>query len=104
MAILITLPHGGPNAAFPVEELIRRIRASGRVYVIQGQQHVRFAEHTKPNSLDYWLRQNYTTRRDTAQATRQVVADLVRSGLFCQGHFVCPDSGHRSKGIALTDT
>ena len=56
METLIELPHGGSGAGFRVSQLISHIRSTGRGYIIQGQQNVTLADHTKPQSLDYWLR------------------------------------------------
>ena len=47
---MINLPYGG---AFDEHDLVAHVRASGRDYIIQGQQAVSFDEHTKPQSLDY---------------------------------------------------
>ena len=51
---MIDLPFGGQ---FDEHDLVTHIHASGRDYIIQGQQAVSQASHSKPNSLDFWLRQ-----------------------------------------------
>ena len=97
---MIYLPYGTP---FDEAVLVAHIRASGRDYIIQGQQANSFANHTKPHSLDYWLRQNYATNRDTKQAENSVLAALAATGLFIiVARLPCPDKiGSRCKGIRL---
>jgi curli biogenesis system outer membrane secretion channel CsgG len=95
---MIGLPFGG---TFNENALVAHIRASGRNYVIQGQQTSTYANHTKPQSLDYWLRQ-FGTNRDTKQADNAIVAALVATGLFqVVGRLRCPDSGARCKALRL---
>lgn len=97
---MINLPNGTP---FNENALIAYIRASGRDYIIQGQQASSFANHTKPHSLDYWLRQNYATNHDTKQAENSVLAALVATGFFSiVARLSCPDKiGSRCKGVRL---
>lgn len=97
----IMLPYG--NCSFHSEDLIEHIRQSGRKYIIQAQQKCIMANHTKPHSLDYWLRTNYAQRPDTKQAVNEVIDQLVDTGDFVEGKFICPDSdGRLCKGIAVT--
>jgi len=98
----INLPHGGPGAGFRVSALIAHIQSSGRDYV-QGQQNCILDEHTKPNSLDAWLRQNCTERPGTRQAVTRVAQALVASGRFESVRMPCPDSGRRCKGLRLVN-
>jgi len=97
---MINLPYG--NNEFNSDDLKEYIRQTGRSYIIQGQQNRKRADHSKPHSLDCWLRDNYATNSDTKQAVNEVVAALVNTGEFEEGHFSCPDSGRRCKGIRLT--
>jgi len=101
MDTFIELPHGGKGAGFYVSQLIAHLRSTGRDYIIQGQQHCTLDKHTKKKSqsLDVWLRQNFTNRGDVAQAVNKVIEDLVLTGLFTEGKFTCPDSGKPCKGI-----
>jgi len=95
---MIDLPYGGQ---FDEYDLVAYIRASGRDYIIQGQQSVSKKEHTKPQSLDYWLRQ-FGDKEDTKQAENSVMNNLEATGLFKQASkLVCPDSGVRCKGLRL---
>lgn len=96
---MISLPYGG---SFNERDLVAHIRASGRTYIIQGQQTCSFANHDKPQSLDYWLRHRFASNRDTKQAENSVVADLVATGLFVVVRRLrCPDKGTYCKGIRL---
>lgn len=98
----ITLPHGGNGAAFPVEALIQHINESGRSFIIQGGVNDSFLNHPKPKSLDYWLRGNFTDRKDTRQAVAEVMDALVATGKFEIGdRLECPDSGRLCKGLRL---
>ena len=95
---MIYLPYGG---AFDEHDLVSHIRTSGRDYIIQGQQALSLNEHTKPNSLDYWLRQ-FGNNPNTKQAENSVLDALVATGLFVIiTNLVCPDSGKRCKGLRL---
>jgi len=98
----IELPYGEPRAGFHVSQLITHIRSTGRDYIIQGQQHCTSDEHTKPQSLDMWLRRECAGRPDTCQAVNQVVDALVATGRFevVKG-LACPNSGRRVKGLRL---
>ncbi len=98
---VVELPHGGAGTVFPVSELIVHIQRSGRDYIIQGQQNCALADHTKPHSLDVWLRQNFTERKDSRQAVNQVVKALVATGHFEVARLLCPDSGRMCKGLRL---
>jgi hypothetical protein len=102
METFIELPHGGPGAGFYVSELLNHIRRTGRGYIIQGQQNCTLENHTKPCSLDVWLRRGYTSRKDTKQATNEVIRALVATGKVELGHFSCPDSGRQCKGLRLS--
>lgn len=95
---MIELPYGGQ---FDEQALIAYIKASGRNYIIQGQQAASYANHTKPQSLDYWLRQ-FASNCDTKQAENSVLDALVATGLFrIENCLVCPDSGRQCKGLRL---
>ena len=99
---MIKLPHGGPRAQVEEMDLVRHIKGSFRDYIIQGQQNCSLADHTKPHSLDYWLRTNYARTPDTKQATNDVIDQLVETGLFeIDRKLHCPDSGRLCKGIKL---
>jgi hypothetical protein len=95
---MIRLPYGGQ---FDERELVTYIRASGREYIIQGQQAASKANHTKPHSLDYWLRQ-FAHNPDTKQAETRVIKALVGTGLFVSAERLqCPDSGKYCRGLKL---
>ena len=96
----IYLPHG--YAEFDSDDLVKHVRQSPRNYIIQGQQQCVRREHTKPHSLDCWLRNNYARNPDTKQAVNEVVDALLATGDFKLGKFKCPDSKILCKGIELT--
>ena len=94
---MIKLSYGG---SFNEQALVRHIRQSGRNYIIQGQTACTRANHPKPDSLDYWLRQ--FAHPDTKQADNDVIAQLVATGLFQESNKLrCPNSGQRCKGLVL---
>ncbi len=95
----ITSSHTG-GVSFDVQFLIDHISTSGRDYIIQGGQNAR-RDKIKPSSLDAWLRDNFANNPDTKQATHEVIEDLVKTGLFCEGKFKCPTSGIYCKGIQI---
>ena len=75
---MIPLRYGGQ---FDERELVEYIRATPRNYIIQGQQRAAKANHTKPHSLDYWLRQ-FAHNPDTKQAEASIIEALVATHLF----------------------
>ena len=95
---MVDLPYGGE---FDESALVAYIRASDHDYIIQGQQAVSLADHTKPHSLDFWLRQ-FASNPNTKQAENSVLDALVATGLFrISGGLVCPDTGRQCKGLCL---
>lgn len=102
MGLWIRLPYGGSDSGFDVEVLVAHIVSSGRDYIIQGGQNCILAKHTKPNSLDVWLRRSHTHLKDTRQAVKEVVDSLVATELFQERELICPDSGRSCKGVKLT--
>ena len=99
---MIRLPYGGENAQFDERELVDHLRTKLRDYIIQGQQNCTLENHTKRQSLDYWLRSNFAKNPDTRQAVKDVIDDLVATGLFeINERLQCPDSGRFCKGLRL---
>ena len=94
----INLPYG--NTVFESEDFKKFIQHSGRNYIIQGQKACSREDHPKPSSLDYWLR-GLVNNPDTKQAVNEVIQQLVATGDFEEGCFLCPDSGMMCKGIRL---
>ena len=100
---MIDLPHGGKGATFDAVSLRDHIVSTGRNYIIQGQVNCSLKAHEKLNSLDYWLRVNFTANQNTRQATNPVLNDLVKTGLFVEDSKLrCPDSGGLCKGLRIT--
>ena len=104
--IMIMLPHGGPGACFDEQDLINHIKSKSRDYIIQGQQQCSLENHTKPNSLDYWLRDHHSKgKQDTKQAVNEVIQQLVDTGKFVVVEDPpCPDSNQLCKGLRLIQT
>jgi hypothetical protein len=99
----IPLPHGGPGAGFQIRELIDYMNRSGRAYIIGGEVDCALADHPKPRSLDYWLRENFARNKEIKQATNEVITQLAATGLFERLEDLrCPDSGHKCEGLRLT--
>lgn len=103
MEQLIFLPHGDPGEYFELSKLVKHIKDSYRNYIIQGQQNCSFEDHSKPHSLDFWIRKNHTCRKNTKQATNEVIRAIVQSDIFRESKFDCPDSGKKCKGIQLLE-
>jgi hypothetical protein len=78
------------------------VSRSGHAYIIQGQMQCRFSAHRKPQSLDFWLRENFAKNADTKQAENDVILPLLSTGFFEEGEFPCPDSERLCKGIRMT--
>lgn len=84
-----------------IGRLVEHLKSLGRDYIIQGQVNCKLSDHPKPHSLDVWLRKNTSGNHDTKQALNEVIDELVSSGRFEEGRFICPDSGRVCKGIRL---
>jgi hypothetical protein len=99
---MIKLTYGGQ---FDEKELVAYIRASDcKYYIVQGQQKVSRKSHTKPNSLDFWLRP-FGKCPDTKQADNDVCEALVATGLFRISYGLkCPDTGRFVKGLVLVES
>jgi hypothetical protein len=96
---MITLPYGGQ---FDEAALVTHVSNTNRGYIIQGQQKASLGNHSKPDSLDYWLRLNGATNQNIKQAENGVVEVLVATGLFVVvPRLRCPNSGARCKGLRL---
>lgn len=97
----IILPEDS-NSQFNLSRLIRHLIDVHRTYIITGQQHVVFAQHTKDLSLDYWIRSVVAQNVDTAQATNNVTEQICATGLFRQSENLnCPNTGKLCAGIEL---
>lgn len=96
---MISLSYGGH---FDEELLMQHLRDTGRDFIIQGQQACSLAAHTKPRSLDYWLRKHVAPNQDTKQADNEVLTALANTGHFSiEEDLACPDSGFPCKGLRL---
>lgn len=87
----INLPYGGQGASFNVEELIALLKQRKVNFIIVGSQNSTLAAHTKPASLDVWLRNHKSvTNPNTRQACKSVNMQLVETGLFSIEKRRCP--------------
>jgi hypothetical protein len=98
---IISLPYGYNK--FNSDELKEHIKITGINYIIQGQVACRREAHPKPSSLDCWLRDNYARNPDTKQAVNELIQDLINTGEFEEGRFICPDSGNMCKGVRIAE-
>ncbi len=96
----ITLPFD-QGRQFNLSLLIHYMIRSRRTYLIVGAQRVVLTNHTKPESLDYWIRENVAERSDVMQATTKVVEQSCETGLFVETRKRCPVAGHICKAIEL---
>ena len=101
MERFIELPYGAPGEGFTINYLVTFLEVAHKDYIIQGQRSCCLSEHPKPHSLDFWLRKNFTSKQDTKQATNDLLDQIVETGRFEEGWFICPDSGRKCKGIRL---
>jgi hypothetical protein len=98
----IRLPHCEPGTGFSVRELVDYMEQSGCEHIISGEVDCALVDHPKPASLDYWLRENFAANKDTKQATTEVIAQLIATGLFEPANDLrCPNTGTRSFGLRL---
>ena len=90
-----------PGLAFDEQELIDAIKGAGKTFMIQGQRVIKFGGHPKPESLDVWLRERFSKKKDTKLADNYVVDALVETGKFIATKEYCPTSGRLCKAIRL---
>jgi len=96
----VELRHG---ARFRVRDLVDYIARSGRDYIIIGDVDCALADHPKPHSLDYWLRENFAKNKEIKQATNEVIVQLLATESFDRAENLrCPDNGQKCKGLRLT--
>lgn len=95
----IQFQHSGLDT-FLVSDLIADMQRLGMTWIIQGQRNCTLAQHSKPQSLDYWMRSR-CGNPNTKQAVNQVFDDLVATQKFIAGQYQCPDTGRQCKGLKL---
>jgi hypothetical protein len=97
----ITLPHGGKNAYFEIEELIKYFKYKQLTFIIIGSSHLTFKEHKKKHSLDVWLRK-YGAKgiaKDTCQSVNSVIKQIMASGFFELEIRKCPTTQRNCKTL-----
>ena len=101
--LMITLPYE-KDTHFHICQLLRHLIDVGRSYIVTGSQHDVLNRHTNPHSLDYWIRTNVARSKDTCNATKELIDQLIASGLFeHRDGLINPASGRKCKGIMLKD-
>lgn len=98
---VIELPEGGPGASCNVIDLVEYIKGSGRNSIVIGAQKDVLDRHKKRYSLDYWLRDNCTERKDTMQATHELVDRIVGTKLLYRAKVIDPHTGKSVNGLLL---
>lgn len=100
----INLPYGGLGASFNVEELVALFKQRKVNFIIVGSQNSTLAAHTKPASLDVWLRNHKTVKNpNTRQACKEVIQDLVETGLFAKEKRRCVVSKSLCNALVLKE-
>lgn len=90
-----------PDMAFDEQDLIDFIKASGKNFIIQGQQKGNYESHTKPASFDVWLRNRFPEKRYMKLTDNYVINLLVATGNFTVAKDKCPKTGRLCKSIRL---
>ncbi len=99
----IDLPYGGDRAGFDAVELKKYMVNNNMTCIVKGARKCTLAEHKKPKSLDYWVREHKNTiHRNTMQAVKEVIDKLEETGLFCETKCTCPETDRLCDGLALT--
>lgn len=90
---------------FDINLLIDYFKSNKIQYIIIGGQHVKLSRHTKPKSLDYWLRENVARNKDTCQISKKFIEGLCNTGRFkVKENCICPGTGQRCRAIVLQKT
>jgi len=102
----ISLPYGGHEATFTVEELISHFRIENLNYIIIGARHVTLSNHPKPKSLDVWLRNHESVAqsyKNTCQAVSTVIDYILEYEQFSIGKGKCPTSNKICKALIFSE-
>jgi hypothetical protein len=101
MNLKITLPYGGKNAYFDIQELVKYIKEKQLSYIIIGSSHLSYAHHKKKHSLDVCLRKYATkgTAKDTCQSVNSVIKQILSTGLFELSICKCPKTNRNCKAL-----
>lgn len=102
----ITLVKGGSDAYFLVSELINHFKKEKINYKIIGATLVTLSKHSKPKSLDVWLRKhkNVIGHEDTCQAVSSVITKLISLNQFSKGIRKCPTSNRMCKALIFDNS
>ncbi|MBE9610855.1 hypothetical protein [Chitinilyticum piscinae] len=87
---------------FDINELVAWVKGSGRTYVIIGGDNTTFDTHSKPGSLDYWLRSK-SSSKDVRQSCAELIAKIVDTGLFVEAQDICPETERLCNSLRLVN-
>ena len=95
-------PRAGRALSVTRETWSGTLSARVAISIVIGAQQDVLAKHRKEYSLDYWLRVNCTERRDTMQATGELVDRLVGTELLYRDKVIDPQTGQLVNGLRLS--
>jgi hypothetical protein len=101
---IIDLPYGGTKAAFNLNDLKSYFKSKKLKYMVIGQAKASYDKHPKPESLDIWLRDQESVKKqykNTCQAVNSVVNKIISSDDFALGLRKCKYSNRLCKSIVL---
>ena len=100
----IILPHAN-NATIPIQDLIAHFRKNNLNFMIIGSTKATLQKHSKPNSLDVWIRThpNILKYKDTCQSVNTVISQLIKHESFSLGLRKCPKSSRMCKALVFCD-
>jgi hypothetical protein len=99
----IFLPECGVNASFEITELLDELEKRKTNFIIIGAMKATLKTHTKPHSLDYWLRElSIVKLKNTMQATKEVQNSIVNTGRFFLEKRRCPISSNYCNALVIT--
>ncbi len=97
----ITLPYGGNNVFFEINDLKKYFIKEKISFLIIGSSHVSLKNHKKKNSLDVWLRKNIVgdTAKNTCQSVNSVVDQIIATKFFTVNICICPITNRNCKAL-----
>ncbi len=100
MSTQLNLLYNG-GGQVDLAKLVEFVKNSGGVVII-GDAQLALNNHTKPYSLDYWLRTNGAVNPDTKQATNEWIDTvLLPTGLFERTVALDVNTNRECKAIRL---
>lgn len=100
----IFLPECGVKASFEITDLLNELKKRKTDFIIIGAMKATLKNHTKPHSLDYWLRElSFVTQNNTMQATKEVQNSIVNTGRFYLEKRRCPVTSNYCNALVKTN-